>query len=194
VPFAPNPFRTSATRRLTFCVPDEWYRRSKFRQVPAISHEPSEETIRRLADLDDRHDRHDSIAESDENGDEDDDDDDDAVGTAKQKDAPQSPKGVSSPIQSFNSGAEWRGTVAQRRLSSLFDSWKGPSEVQPSPPTTPDRKSVSEPMLMGETQKNTLSRSNTSDSTESSDSEMDDTDFEEMLVSCYQLHSVWELC
>jgi diaphanous 1 len=155
---------------MTFCVPDEWYRRSKFRVVPAISHEPTEETIKRLADLRDKE------AEEEE-------EEDAEAGTAKQKDGPYSPPSASSPLQSFNSGTEWRGTVAQRRLSSMFDGWKAPPETPTTTTTSPDRKSVSEPMLIDQMRGNGLAKSSGSESTESSDSELDSGDFEEMLVS-----------
>jgi diaphanous 1 len=162
-PYTPNPFRTSATRRLQFCVPDEWFRRSKFRVAPSLAHQPSEETIKQLANLDEME----AV--------------DEGEGTAKQKDAPRSPPAVSSPIQSFNPGTEWRGTVAQRRLSSLFETWKGSGDAGGS--GTMGKKTVSEPQLLSLGANGATSGSHSSDAEDSSESELDPTEFEEMLAS-----------
>src|SRR5262245_26692997 len=67
-PFVPNPFAPSAKRGFRFCVPEEWYRRSRSRPVANLSFEPSQSTIRRLA----------ALQESDEEG-----TDDDEEGTAR---------------------------------------------------------------------------------------------------------------
>ncbi|KAJ7167544.1 armadillo-type protein [Mycena filopes] len=50
-PFSANPLSSSARRSFRFCVPDEWYRRSKSRSLSSTSTEPSEATIRQLAAL-----------------------------------------------------------------------------------------------------------------------------------------------
>ena len=50
-PFQPNPIGAAASRSFRFCVPDEWYRRSKSRSVSSTSSDVSQDTIRRLADL-----------------------------------------------------------------------------------------------------------------------------------------------
>jgi diaphanous 1 len=185
-PHASNPFQTSATRRLQFCVPDEWYRRSRFRVVPPLAQEPSEATIKQLASLREL----DAAEESDTS--------EEGEGTAKQKDAPRSPPGVASPVQSFNPGTtEWRGTVAQRRLSSLFESWKGASDgggggtvgrKSVSEPHilesgTLGRKSVSEPQLLEVSASAAQNKADSVESDDGSESELDTAEFEEMLVS-----------
>jgi hypothetical protein len=171
-PYSQDSLSPSATRRLRLCVPDEWYRRSRFRKAngSTSSFEPSEDTIKRLASLQE------ALGE------------DEGEGTAKQKDAPPLP---SPPSQSFNASTEWRGTVAQNRLSNLFGSWGAGSSPE-SPLSPPERKSVSEPRLvkhstgrrkMLNTSGNTSSASALASESESEESEPDSGDFEEMLVS-----------
>lgn len=164
--FIPNPFSSSAARRIHLCVPDEWYRRSKFRSVPPSDLlEPSEDTVRRLAELEQLENDH-------ESGDE------DSGGTAKQKNEisanpPQTPNATAQEIP--DKGSTRR--VSQNRLSSLFEGWKG---APPPSTVSPDRKSVSDPVLLE--QKVTTSFSRASDHTsESGDSSPSDTDMEEML-------------
>lgn len=141
------------------CVPDEWYRRSKSRNVSTASFETSDSTIRRLA----------ALQESDEDEDE---------GTAKlASDSPMRPPPATNT-------ADWRGSLSQNRLSSLFDGW-----LNSSPPTFPDhnstfgspgdRKSVSEPKLVGPSAGNGIVVDNTNTEIEGDFSE---ADFENMLV------------
>lgn len=111
-----------------FCVPDEWYRRSRTRTLSTGSLTPSEATIKRLADLE----------ESEE---EDEEESAEGEGTAKaQAVGPQSP--ASSPRKS----GDWKGTFSQARLSTMFEGWL-PSSPTPAAPvessTQKKRTSVS---------------------------------------------------
>lgn len=169
VPHVFNPLSKSATRRFYLCVPDEWYRRSKFRHVTSHSYQPSDATIKRLAEL----------QESDSEG--------DADGTAKQKGSVL--PNLGSPKGSFDAGAEWRGTIAQNRLSNLFDSWRNSASSSGTIVGASNRMSVSEPKLL---QHQVMSRTKAKDAdnsieSESEESEPDTADFEEMLVGA-QLH------
>lgn len=156
-PFSANPFKFTATRHFRFCVPDEWYRRSKPRSVsrPAA---PSEATIRQLAALQE------SEGEIDSERD----------GTAK-FDAKVVPS-----LQDTAKAIEQRGLVTQGRLSSVFESWLRPTSIasQSRPSVSENRKSVSEPKPASESQV-----IHGKDVTDSSDNETDNS-FEEMLVSC----------
>ncbi|KAJ6515515.1 hypothetical protein C8R45DRAFT_809608 [Mycena sanguinolenta] len=120
-PFSANPLSSSAKRSFRFCVPDEWYRRSKSRGLSSTSSEPSESTIRNLASLQEEED------EEDEEGE----------GTAKLND-PAPPRS--------NGGGE----AAQNRLSMMFDGWLGGSRAIPNRNSVVEnRKSVvSEPKLV----------------------------------------------
>jgi len=155
-PFSANPFKSTAKRHFRFCVPDEWYRRSKPRSVsrPAA---PSEATIKRLAALQESED------EVDDEGD----------GTAK-LDAKVTPS-----LQDTATAVEQRGLVTQGRLSSVFESWLRPTSIasQSRPSASEYRKSVSEPKPASEP--HVIKRKDVSDST---DDETDNS-FEEMLVS-----------
>ena len=114
-PVSPNPLSPSATRSFRFCVPDEWYRRSKSRNVSTASLEPSEDTIKKFRAL--------QASTDDDYGDDEDEDDDDDEGTAKMAAGKQ---------HSPNSSNDWRGTVSQNRLSTLFEGWLR------SPPSSPN--------------------------------------------------------
>jgi diaphanous 1 len=162
-PFCANPFSLSATRRFRFCVPDEWYRRSKSRSVSSSSMEPSQNTIRRLAALQEEEDEEEEAEEE---------------GTAKMSDGK-----TATPAHSPNSSADWRGTMSQNRLSSMFDGWLSSSGNRSSVvlSTEDKRKSVSEPRLV---------QQHTGGSIHHSESESDtgdesglDEDFNRMLVS-----------
>lgn len=159
-PYAPNPLASAAKRVIRICVPDEWYRRSKSRNVSTASFEPSESTIRRLA----------ALQESDE--------DDEDEGTAKLSTASDS-------RPSSTVTADWRGSLSQNRLSSLFDGWLGPAS--PTSPnrnitfiTADNRKSVSEPMLVEHSIGRHRANSNVTDEPVEG---VDEVDFENMLVS-----------
>ena len=139
-----------------FCVPDEWYRRSRTRTLSSGSLTPSEATIKRLADL----------QESEE---EDDEESMEGGGTAKvQAAATQSP--TSSPPKS----GDWRGTFSQARISTMFEGWlpSSPAPAAPVEPSAQNRRtsvSVSEPMPV---------------QAESTESDSDDlSEFEEMMVN-----------
>jgi len=160
-------------RHFRFCVPDEWYRRSKSRNVsPAPG--PSESTIRRLA----------ALQESEED-DAEEEEEEEGEGTAK--------LGASNPSLETDTKktVEQRGLVTQARLSNMFENWLYPSSPNSSTRSsavfTPDnRKSVSEPRLMDAASPNIISKRNSSDASEDESEDDFDTSFEEMLVSgCY---------
>lgn len=163
IPYTSNPFSSTAKRMFRICVPDEWYRRSKPRNMTLPSFEPSEETIKRLA----------ALHESKEIEDEDEDDE----GTAK--------LGVTSNSDSHSSStttASPKVSSTPNRLSSFFDGW-----LRPTSPTTPsrdttvlipgNRKSVSEPRLIESA--SSLKRPNASDRVAEG---LDEEEFEMMLV------------
>lgn len=147
----------TAIRSFRCCVPDEWYRRSKSRSTSSASYEPSEDTVRRLA----------SLEESDEESEEGD-------GTAKLKESSPSPS-----KSTFSAPNDWRGSLSQSRLSTMFDSWIHPTAVV-DPPSTPEKKVVSEPKLV---------EHKTGGSPGSPVPNPDDpeaAEFERMLVSCFE--------
>ncbi|KAI0307002.1 hypothetical protein B0F90DRAFT_1807716 [Multifurca ochricompacta] len=125
----PSGFSSKARRLFRFSVPDEWYRRPRPRTTSSVSLEPSESTIRAIQDT-----------EAPE---------EDAGGTAKQTTS-HAASDVSPP-----SGArsiDWRHSLSQARLSSVFEGWLRPS-TPTSPPRasksfTSERMSVSEPRLV----------------------------------------------
>jgi len=138
-----------------FCVPDEWYRRSRTRTLSSGSLAPSDATIKRLADL----------QESEE---EDEEESAEGEGTAKAQVAVnQSP--TSSPPKS----GDWRGTLSQARLSTMFEGWLPSSPTSAAPAESPAQNkrtsvSVSEPIPL---------------QAESAESDSDDlNEFEEMMV------------
>lgn len=138
-----------------FCVPDEWYRRSRTRTLSSGSLTPSEATIKRLADLE----------ESEE---EDEEEPGEGEGTAKAQ-----PAVIQSPASSPRKSGDWRGTFSQTRLSTMFEGWL-PSSSAPAAPvesSTQNKRaslSVSDPIPL---------------QTESMESDLDDLDeFEEMMV------------
>ncbi len=155
--FCPNPFSSRATRIFRFCVPDEWYRRSKSRAVSSASVEPSESTLRQLA----------ALQESDEE------EMDEGDGTAKVSDnaTTQSP---STPSH--------QGTFSQNRLSHIFDGWLAPASPTSSPtPTEKRRTIVSEPKPL-DTRVVKDARAQVSDTSASEESDVDSGEFEQMLV------------
>ena len=112
--------------------------------------------------------------------------DEDGDGTAKQCRA--SAVSDASPQSKVKSeSADWRQSLSQGRLSSVFESWLRPST--PTSPTratnnvTPDRMSVSEPKLLERTGESDASDTNDADAVEA---DLDMGDFELMLV-CAQL-------
>ena len=161
-PLLPNPIGPSASRSFRFCVPDEWYRRSKSRTVSSssTSSDVSQDTIRRLADLE----------ESDE------DEDTEGEGTAKQKglDTSDAARG------GFKAPMDWRGSISQSRFSSYLESWMRPQSPtgEGKPPSSPEKKVVSEPKLME--QRTGDSVSSTASNEQSSG--VDLAEFEQMLV------------
>lgn len=148
-----------------FCVPDEWYRRSRTRTLSSGSLTPSEATIKRLADLE----------ESEE---EDEEEIAEGGGTAKADLATQST--ASSPRKS----GDWRGTFSQTRLSTMFEGWlpSSPTPIAPVDPSAQNRRtsiSVSDPIPL---------------QTELTEFDSDDlSGFEEMMVNGFNLfsHSVF---
>ncbi|KAJ3492688.1 hypothetical protein NLJ89_g11182 [Agrocybe chaxingu] len=159
-PFSPNPFKSTARRHYRFCVPDEWYRRSKSRSVPSAPG-PSECTIRRLA----------ALQESE--------DEDEDEGTAK--------IGEKRPSQSdTDKTIEQRGLVTQGRLSTMFEGWL--RSTPPTSPnrnsailSPENRKSVSEPKLVEKPSRNSFSKASASDSSEDENEDDFTASFEEMM-------------
>ncbi len=170
LPFSTNPFSPMAKRKIRFCVPDEWYRRSKSRNVsPAPC--PSESTLKRLAALQESPDE-------EQDGDE---------GTATIGKATASVSGDTAKA------VEQRGLVTQARLSNMFENWLWPT----SPPSSNrnsvilvpgNRKSVSEPKLASAS-RIIKSRNSSETSEEESDGDFDST-FERMLVSRTYVFSI----
>lgn len=161
VPLSAKPSKSTAKRHFRFCVPDEWYRRSKSRSVsPAPG--PSDSTLRRLTALQE--------SESEEEEEEE--------STAKLR--------ARNPPASADTAkaVEQRGLVTQARLSSMFSDW-----LRPSSPTTngnsvvttqENRKSVSEPKLAPMSR--LIERGDSSDVSEDEGNGDLDAAFEEMMV------------
>ena len=160
----PAPQAFSASRYLRICVPDEWYRRSRSRSNSTASYEPSEDTVKRLADL----------QESDEEED----------GTAKLKDPTQSLPALSTSTR-FTGPSDWRNSIAQNRLSSLFDSWIHSSPSSSAADFSTEKKTGSEPRLIQHYTGVSISGENV-DTGETADENgsVGAQEFEEMLVSC----------
>ena len=164
-----NPLGRSASRSFRFCIPDEWFRRSKSRSVSSTSN-VSQDTIRRLADLEEEA--------------EDEDEEDEGGGTAKGKPS-DAPAPLESPPGSggFKAPMDWRGSVSQHRFSSILDSWmrpQSPTTERPSTPT-PEKKVVSEPKLV----EHKTGDSTTSSTTDEQTNGVDPDAFEQMLVCVY---------
>jgi len=156
----PSTFSAKATRFFRFSVPDEWYRRSRPRSTSSMSYEPSDSTIKASQDTE----------TSEEDGD----------GTAKQ--ANTSALSDISPSSKTKS-ADWRQSLSQGRLSSVFEGWLRPT-TPTSPPRaakayTPERMSVSEPKLLEPTNGDVGSRTSNVDSVEV---DLDTDEVEQMLV------------
>jgi diaphanous 1 len=110
----------------------------------------------------------------------------DGDGTAKQARA-SAVSDISPPSKVKSESGDWRQSLSQGRLSSVFESWLRPST--PTSPTrttknfTPERMSVSEPKLLERTGEDVASHTSHVDAAEDNP-DMDD--FEQMLV-CAQL-------
>lgn len=161
-PFASNPFHSSARRSIRFCIPDEWFRRSKSRHVTSTSHSQSESTNKLLADLD--------AADCEGSSDGED--------TAKQQKVQ-----TLLPHNERRDSADWRSSLSQSRLSSLFDGWpNNPPSMSPNPTSavfSHERVNVSEPKLV----ENHTGRSGASIGYEENEmEEPSSAEFEQMLV------------
>lgn len=154
-PTKSNPFGSSAIRSFRICIPDEWFRRSKSRSTSSASssYAPSEDTVRRLESLQE------SDEESEEEG-----------GTAKMKESSPSPS-----KSSFVAPNDWRSSISQSRLSSMFESWMHPT-TSADPPSTPEKKVVSEPKLVESRSGDQIDHSTPSNGNDA------DSEFEQMLV------------
>ena len=107
-------------------------------------------------------------------------------GTAKQKEQQAS---LSSPPPS-----DWRSSISQNRISTLFDSWMHPTSIA-SPVGTISRvekKDVSEPVLLAQHTGDGLKVESPSEELSSNAAEpsIDGKEFEDMLAS---IHSYWGL-
>jgi diaphanous 1 len=163
----PSTFSAKARRFFRFSVPEEWYRRSRPRPTSSLSLDQSESSTEASHDM----------GTSEEDG------DGDGDGTAKQSRA--SAVSDTSPLSKVKSdSADWRQSLSQGRLSSVFESWLRPST--PTSPTrttknfTPERMSVSEPKLLERTGESDASDTNNVDAVED---DLDMGNFEQMLVS-----------
>lgn len=162
----PSTFSAEARRFFRFSVPDEWYRRSRPRPTSSLSLDQSESSAEASHDM----------GTSEEDGD----------GTAKQARA-NALSDASPPSKVESESPDWRQSLSQGRLSSVFESWLRPST--PTSPTrtaknfTPERMSVSEPKLLEPTGESDASDTNNVDAVEA---DLDMGDFEQMLV-CTQL-------
>ena len=169
----PSTFSAKATRFFRFSVPDEWYRRSRSRPTSSLSLDQSESSTEAS---------HDMGTSEEEDGD----------GTAKQSRA-SAVSDASPPPKVKSESADWRQSLSQGRLSSVFESWLRPST--PTSPTrttnnfTPERMSVSEPKLLERTGESDTSDTNNDDAVEA---DLDMGDFELMLV-CAQFASAIRL-
>lgn len=167
-----NPFPPSASsvaHTFRFCVPDEWYRRSKSRSVSTTSTEPSEDTIRRLADMEEEE-------ESGESG-----------GTAKQKADTGSEPDLRTPTSGFSAPTDWRSSISQNRFSSMFESWIRPTSPTAETTAIPvERKVVSDPRLMDRTSRD-LGSTGVPTEGDAGANDVDPGEFEEMLVcTCFK--------
>ncbi|EIW76318.1 hypothetical protein CONPUDRAFT_139713 [Coniophora puteana RWD-64-598 SS2] len=161
--------RKGSTFRL--CVPDEWYRRAKPRSLSSTSFDPTEDTIKRLADLE--------KAEQEE-------EEEEEEGTAKLPDI--------SPPRPTSPSVDWRASLSQSRLTSLFSGWQTPAApAAPAAPTTPTavvtptpqgtigRKSVSEPRIMEQHTGGSVGGAAQPTNLDTLTEEVDDSEFEQFL-------------
>jgi diaphanous 1 len=130
-----------------------------------MSVEPSESTIKAVQEME-------ASEEEEESG------------TAKQIPAhPASKVPDTSSAKTSATSTEWRQSLSQARLSSVFDSWlRSPTPTSPPRVTkvsTPERMSVSEPKLIGLTNGDTDSQTGQEDSVEEG---LDTDEFEQLLV------------
>jgi diaphanous 1 len=173
--FDPPPsFSAKAKRSFRFSVPDEWYRRSRPRPTSSLSLDQSESSTEAS---------HGMGMSEEEDGD----------GTAKQLRA-SAVSDASPPSKVKSESGDWRQSLSQGRLSSVFEGWLRPST--PTSPTrttknfTPERMSVSEPKLLERTGESDASDTNSVDAVET---DLDTGDFEQMLV-CAQLQVRCDFC
>jgi diaphanous 1 len=162
-PQIPSPFSAKARHSFRFSVPDEWYRRSRPRSTSSLSLEPSESTTNAIQDTE-------MSSEEEDGGD----------GTAKQGNA--RPESDVSP-QSRTKSTDWRQSLSQARLSSVFENWLRPST--PTSPTRAHRSSISERMSVSEPKPMERTNSDVDVLTMHSDTgdvDLDMDGFEEMLV------------
>lgn len=167
-PFATNPFRSSAQRSFRFCIPDEWFRRSKPRSVSSASLEPSESTIKQYAELQG------SEAEGSSDGED----------TAKARKSDQ----IRRPENERRDSPDWRSSLSQSRLSNLFEGWGNSpgsnSTARGSVVFPPERINVSEPKLVEHRTGSGEPVNTDHGPAEDNEAEPDRDEFEQMLVSC----------
>lgn len=158
-----NPFQSSTSQGFRFCVPEEWFRRSKSR-VTALPLLPSQSTTKHMIGSDE------DASTEDE-------------GTAKQQRLTEMPH----PLNERRD-PDWLSSLSQSRLSNLFDGWLSTSaSTSPTRANTmfaSDRINVSEPKLVEHRTGDARSLNGDGDPTGDSEGEEPDTaTFEQMLVS-----------
>ncbi len=121
---------TPASGYYRFCVPDEWYRRPSRIAPSKSSFKPTEETLKRLSELDD--------------------DDSDGENTAKQKRNGNGASAPQSPISDRSASPSSLGTFSSARLSTMFGSWLGSPSSQQELTFEGERRLVSEPIAMSD--------------------------------------------
>ena len=112
------------------------------------------------------------------------DDEDEGDGTAKLKESTQA---LTTPSTStrFTAPSDWRNSIAQNRLSNLFDSWIHPSSSNSTADLPAEKKTVSEPRLIKhQTGGSIVGESIDSGENIDEDGRVDAQEFEDMLVSC----------
>ena len=107
-------------------------------------------------------------------------------GTAKLQDAAKTPVAATSASPKFTAPSDWRNSIAQNRLSSLFDSWiHSGSPTNSIVETTPEKKTVSEPKLISHNTGDSAAKLPAAETSGEGEDGPSAQDFEEMLVSVF---------
>lgn len=133
------------------------------RTVSTTSSEPSDDTMKRLAQMEE-------LEESE--------------GTAKLKGSDSAPRTVTPASPESTAPTDWRSSISQNRFSTIFEGWIRPTSPENGNGTVrSQKKSVSEPKLVAHRTGNSLSRNVTAEQDTGSDVDPVDSDeFEQFLV------------